>query len=304
MAAQFDDERALKVLIPNYAAGAIIGKSGATISQLQADTGAHMKLSQNREFFPGTNERVMVLTGELSAVYAAVDSLIQRVNAVPEPTPLRAPTSESRAEPRSQQVKLVVPARSVGILIGKGGENIKALQASVSPAGVRISSKETELGTNERVVTISGTLAQLQSVSHRVLETLTSDPDLLNYEDLNPSYGQASESSPRSDYARAAPQSFHSDGSVPITITLPVADSLVGAILGKGGSSVHDIQLQSGAQISVSARGVFAPGTSNRTISITGRCKPLAAQPCSPLDLLHPFHADHVARTRHRQPRR
>lgn len=267
---QDEEDVALKVLIPNYAAGAIIGKSGATITQLQADTGAQMKLSQNKEFFPGTNERVIVLTGSVDSIHAAVESLIQRVSTLPEP-PAFAARGESRSEVRAQQVKLVVPARGVGILIGKGGENIKALQAASAPAKIRISSKESDYGTNERIVTVFGTLEQLKSVTSTILDKLTSEADLLDYEDLSPSYGFTYEYDARPDFApRAAPAAHYGASATPITITIPVADNLVGPLLGKGGRAIFDIQAQSGAQVTVSPKGEFAPGTTNRTLSITG----------------------------------
>lgn len=43
----------MKVLIPSYAAGSIIGKGGQTIVQLQKETGATIKLSKSKDFYPG-----------------------------------------------------------------------------------------------------------------------------------------------------------------------------------------------------------------------------------------------------------
>ena len=43
----------LKVLIPGYAAGAVIGKGGQIIVQLQKDSGAIIKLSKAKDFYPG-----------------------------------------------------------------------------------------------------------------------------------------------------------------------------------------------------------------------------------------------------------
>lgn len=45
----------LKVLVPGVAAGAIIGKGGETIAQLQKDTDARVKMSKARDFYPGKN---------------------------------------------------------------------------------------------------------------------------------------------------------------------------------------------------------------------------------------------------------
>jgi RNA-binding protein Nova len=43
-----------KILVPSVAAGAIIGKGGETIAQLQKDTGARIKMSKANDFYPGT----------------------------------------------------------------------------------------------------------------------------------------------------------------------------------------------------------------------------------------------------------
>jgi len=40
-------------LVPGVAAGAIIGKGGDTIAQLQKDTGARVKMSKSHDFYPG-----------------------------------------------------------------------------------------------------------------------------------------------------------------------------------------------------------------------------------------------------------
>ncbi|KAA0702081.1 RNA-binding protein [Triplophysa tibetana] len=47
-----EGEYFLKVLIPSYAAGSIIGKGGQTIVQLQKETGATIKLSKSKDFYP------------------------------------------------------------------------------------------------------------------------------------------------------------------------------------------------------------------------------------------------------------
>ena len=43
----------LKVLIPSVAAGAIIGKGGETIADVQKQTGGKIKMSKSNDFYPG-----------------------------------------------------------------------------------------------------------------------------------------------------------------------------------------------------------------------------------------------------------
>uniref|UniRef100_A0A674IWW9 K Homology domain-containing protein n=1 Tax=Terrapene triunguis TaxID=2587831 RepID=A0A674IWW9_9SAUR len=55
-----DGQYFLKVLIPSYAAGSIIGKGGQTIVQLQKETGATIKLSKSKDFYPGSRSCIMI----------------------------------------------------------------------------------------------------------------------------------------------------------------------------------------------------------------------------------------------------
>lgn len=50
---QSDGTYHLKILVPSVAAGAIIGKGGETIAQLQKDTNARVKMSKANDFYPG-----------------------------------------------------------------------------------------------------------------------------------------------------------------------------------------------------------------------------------------------------------
>lgn len=53
-------------------------------------------------------------------------------------------------------------------------------------------------------------------------------------------------------------------------IDVEINDNIVGAILGPGGRTLVEIQNYSGANIQISKKGVFAPGTHNRVVSIMG----------------------------------
>ncbi|PSN30403.1 hypothetical protein C0J52_25290 [Blattella germanica] len=51
---------------------------------------------------------------------------------------------------------------------------------------------------------------------------------------------------------------------------MEIAENIVGAILGPGGRSLLEIQHLSGANIQISKKGIYAPGTNNRIVSIVG----------------------------------
>lgn len=57
-----------KILVPSVAAGAIIGKGGETIAALQKECGARVKMSKSNDFYPGTSERVCLITGSVEGI--------------------------------------------------------------------------------------------------------------------------------------------------------------------------------------------------------------------------------------------
>uniref|UniRef100_A0A5K3EKV4 KH domain-containing protein n=1 Tax=Mesocestoides corti TaxID=53468 RepID=A0A5K3EKV4_MESCO len=94
----------LKVLVPSVAAGAIIGKNGEAIGQMQKETGAKIKLSKLNDFYPGTTERVCLIQGPLAGVRAMHSYIMERILEKPEVssqamTPTGTVGSEQAAEP-------------------------------------------------------------------------------------------------------------------------------------------------------------------------------------------------------------
>lgn len=58
----------LKLLGTHLGVGAIIGKHGSSITEIQSASGAKIQISGPNEVFPGTTERVMHLSGEMLKV--------------------------------------------------------------------------------------------------------------------------------------------------------------------------------------------------------------------------------------------
>lgn len=69
----------LKLLVPQAAAGCIIGKNGETITRIQAESSARLQLSRANEFFPGTNDRVLLISGTLKVVIAGLHFVLGKV---------------------------------------------------------------------------------------------------------------------------------------------------------------------------------------------------------------------------------
>ena len=70
-----------KLLVSNSAAGAVIGRGGGAIGALQAASGARLQLSRAREYFPGTQDRVLLIAGSMEAVLTALHLVLQKLAA-------------------------------------------------------------------------------------------------------------------------------------------------------------------------------------------------------------------------------
>ena len=75
----------LKLCVPHGHVGAIIGKGGETIAEVQQKIGAKIKLSKANDFYPGTNERVCLISGSKDAVTGICQFLQEKVKEKPDP---------------------------------------------------------------------------------------------------------------------------------------------------------------------------------------------------------------------------
>uniref|UniRef100_G3TW68 NOVA alternative splicing regulator 2 n=1 Tax=Loxodonta africana TaxID=9785 RepID=G3TW68_LOXAF len=174
-----EGEYFLKVLIPSYAAGSIIGKGGQTIVQLQKETGATIKLSKSKDFYPGTTERVCLVQGTAEALNAVHSFIAEKVREIPQamtkPEVVNILQPQTTMNPdRAKQAKLIVP-NSTGLIIGKGGATVKAVMEQ-SGAWVQLSQKPEGINLQERVVTVSGEPEQVHKAVSAIVQKVQEDP--------------------------------------------------------------------------------------------------------------------------------
>lgn len=163
----------LKILVPNAVAGAIIGKGGETIARVQSEAGAKLKMSKSNNFYPGTTERVCLITGPFEAVRKVHNFIMEKIREKPELNPkyedYRGPFE------RHQQVKILVPNSTAGMIIGKGGNFIKQIK-SESGASVQISQNQKGTYIPERCVTVAGDVDANRNAVEMILRVIAEDP--------------------------------------------------------------------------------------------------------------------------------
>eukprot|EP00250_Pteridium_aquilinum_P007602 c17274_g1_i1 orf=595-1740(+) len=295
-----DSVTLLRFLISNATAGSVIGKGGATICELQARSGAKIQLSRNHEYFPGTAERVVVLTGTTNEIMAAFKLILSKIHGEAEDV-----------EPKANQVKLVVPHIFCGAIIGKGGATIRTLVED-SHAAIKLSSPEQAVpGFQDRLVTVTGNFEEQLHAVTLITKKISEDANYVQYASGSSYTGMVSQAMqqglqqvshgpftvattmPPFTYTPIPYNNYHTKGMMapyiavhgaPLHLQLPmfpasspgtfivmaVPDECVGAILGRGGKTISDIQQSSGVHIRISDRGDFVPGTTHRKVTITG----------------------------------
>eukprot|EP00287_Rhodomonas_sp_CCMP768_P033224 CAMPEP_0202854072 /NCGR_PEP_ID=MMETSP1389-20130828/90811_1 /ASSEMBLY_ACC=CAM_ASM_000865 /TAXON_ID=302021 /ORGANISM="Rhodomonas sp., Strain CCMP768" /LENGTH=407 /DNA_ID=CAMNT_0049532647 /DNA_START=115 /DNA_END=1339 /DNA_ORIENTATION=- len=215
----------VKILVQNKLAGGVIGKAGATINSIKEASGARVKVSNNQETFPGTNDRIILIQGSINTVLTAsrlvVAELAKQEPQVQNPETVgdafaagaAPPASEApmtKQEPQVQNpetvgdafaagaappaseapmtIVVVIPAQACGLIIGKGGERINALREQCQ-AKIQLQSKDRIIqGLDERTVTINGNLLNAQMAVEKVILILYEDGNV-HYNNQGTNYG-------------------------------------------------------------------------------------------------------------------
>ena len=136
----------LKFLIGTEAAGAIIGKHGATVGELESSSGVKIQLSRTHEYFPGTAKRTVALCGTVDQALVAMYLCLTKVEADGVTMLGQHLTGEST------QIALIVPDNVCGSIIGRGGATLKSFMDD-SGAKLVVSSNDRH---GERVIYITG----------------------------------------------------------------------------------------------------------------------------------------------------
>jgi RNA-binding protein Nova len=285
---------ALKLLLTNNQAGSLIGLGGKAIRDLMEVTGARVNVSSNVDTYPGTTDRIVVVTGDFDSVSLAQTMVWEMIGLLTlsegrrdaEWSPKDIVNDIGQNDDVEVTCKLSVPAAAAGLLLGKGGSNIQAT-AEESGAAVNLNGKDEAMFTHERIMTISGALGNCVKATNLVLHKLDEPAEPFTYVYRGTTYSSPANGSPfvlpygaaggygnnapfgspgtgqgRKDSRGGAGRGGHvsesDNGSalaqLETTITLNVPDELVGNILGKQGATMREIIAISRAKVTVSPR--------------------------------------------------
>ncbi|KAK7391517.1 hypothetical protein VNO78_19933 [Psophocarpus tetragonolobus] len=274
----------IRFLVSNSAAGSVIGKGGSTITDFQSQSGARIQLSRNHEFFPGTTDRIIMVSGAINEIQRAVELILSKLL-----SELHS-EDDNDAEPKTK-VRLVVPNGSCGGIIGKGGATIRSFIED-SQAGIKISPQDNNYyGQNDRLVTLTGTFDEQMRAIELIISKLAEDPHYAQsmnspfsypgvyfsgYHGVPYTYVLPSVAPPTYNTVNYRPNGAaggkfqNSKEERSNSLTMGVADEHIGLVVGRGGRNIMEISQVSGARIKISDRGDYISGTTDRKVTITG----------------------------------
>ncbi|CAA2979194.1 far upstream element-binding 2-like [Olea europaea subsp. europaea] len=160
-----------KIEIPNGRVGVIIGKGGETIKYLQLQSGAKIQVTRDMDADPNSSTRGVELTGTPDQI-AKAEQLINDVLAEAEAGGSGTVARRFTGQPSgAEQFVMKIPNNKVGLVIGKGGETIKNMQAS-SGARIQVIPLHLPPGDTslERTVQIDGSSEQVEAAKQLVNE--------------------------------------------------------------------------------------------------------------------------------------
>jgi len=275
----------MKFLTPEVLASAIIGKGGAVIAAMRSSCQAKLALTEQGEFYPATDCRV--LTVQANEQESLTEVMRQVVGKVAELAKGQN-TDGIVGTDGDLKLKTLVPKAAVGGIIGKQGATIKQLRET---SGAKISISE-QVGSGpgaEQTVTITGTSQALETA----LKEVNNQIQLLNGETWFSTWLQASGAgynasnswggqggqmpyrggnmnSPGVDIMyRVAGQlpSYVMEDSRGFALSCVVPNRLVGGLIGRGGAGTKEVQMQTGTKIGIRE----IPGDAeNRSMNIAG----------------------------------
>ncbi|XP_052742064.1 far upstream element-binding protein 3 isoform X1 [Bicyclus anynana] len=265
-----------EIMLPGPKVGLIIGKNGKTIKQLQEQSGAKMVVIQDG---PNTEyEKPLRISGEASKVEHA-KQLVYELLADKEMQQGGGGGGQRQYDDGYQQdqgnglatnsTEVLVPKVAVGIVIGRGGDMIKKIQAET---GCRVQfHQERDDGPGDKRCYLQGKPHQVEQ-ARQMIEDLISSVNAIRS-------GRGRGSNQRNGSGGGGDRDFQQwpEQGQEVRVTFTVTNVKCGLIIGRGGEVIKQINAQSGAHCELDRRAQNND-RNNRTFYIRGH--PDAVEHC------------------------
>ncbi|KAJ0395015.1 hypothetical protein ATCC90586_003665 [Pythium insidiosum] len=236
------DSKNSEMQVPRDLVGYIIGRGGETIRELQMKSGAQIQIVREDFGGPPQPHRLVGISGDDEAIDRArqlIQKLIdERMNGGRDSRDDRSGRFGGSNPDGSDTLELLVPNDRVGLIIGRAGATIKAIQFRTGTS-INIPQTADPSHPNMRLVTVNGTREAKELARTEIMSIINEDPN-----------------------------SRH--GPVGNTIYMQVPNDRVGVVIGKRGETVKGMQDRYGVRIQIPTVPDAGSNPSVRTISISG----------------------------------
>ena len=166
---------ALKFLVSALYCGSVIGKGGENITSFQEKSKAQILVSQNNDYFPGSNRERIVLV-QSKKTDEIISAIALMLNCIDD-------EHESYTNKNNELTfKLVVPELSTGVIIGNDGGSMKELTSQK----VKISLHKMVIPSlHEIVLILTGTIDSIVFATKVILQKLVSKNIYYHYVSTN-----------------------------------------------------------------------------------------------------------------------
>ncbi|KND92456.1 Far upstream element-binding protein 3 [Tolypocladium ophioglossoides CBS 100239] len=258
------DDSSETIQIESSLVGLIIGRQGENLRRIEADSNCRVQFLASGDGGPFRQCRISGPRQRRAEVKAAINRIIDdsgmgALNRTQEKPPRDAnrggPTQLREGEDHMQ---IMVPDRTVGLIIGRGGETIRDLQER---SGCHINIVGESKSVNGlRPVNLIGTAEASARAKDFIMKIVDSDTR---------GDGPAPKKPPpmggRND---APPRDIGGSGPDKMNDAVYVPSDAVGMIIGKGGETIREMQNTTGCKINVAQSS--GPGEVQREIALIG----------------------------------
>ncbi|KAF9184162.1 hypothetical protein BGZ51_003526 [Haplosporangium sp. Z 767] len=250
--------------VPGNLVGLIIGRGGENLKRIERETGCRVQFSQDGN--PGDRERFVNIIGQPAGIADAKRQIQEII------------TSSQTGDRQGgggygsggggggyggggsygmggggggygrggTTSTMQIPSTKVGLVIGRGGETIRDLQDR-SGARIAVTPSPQDHNSPSRTVSITGDEGAIERAKSYIEEIVN-------------------DMAPRGGYGGGGGGGYQS--TPPVTMTVP--QESIGLVIGRGGETVKQLQIQSRAKIQVQQVDPSMPPPAERTINLFG----------------------------------
>ncbi|KOS18463.1 Far upstream element-binding protein 3 [Escovopsis weberi] len=260
------DDNSETIQIESSLVGLIIGRQGENLRRIEADTNCRVQFLAATDGGPFRQCKITGARPRRADVKAAINRIIEDSGMGPLNRAQEKPRDASKGgagalRDGEDHMQIMVPDRTVGLIIGRGGETIRDLQER---SGCHINIVGESKSVNGlRPVNLIGSRESAARAKDLIMEIVDSD---------SRGDGPASGTKKPPAAARGEPPFARDFGgpsnSDKTNDAVYVPSDAVGMIIGKGGETIREMQNSTGCKINVAQSS--GPGEVQREIALIG----------------------------------